>query len=344
MNRGTPVALFVFNRPLLAARVFEAIRRARPKHLFVIGDGPRHAEDEPKCAASRLLAEQVDWDCEVRTNFSDTNMGCGHRLASGLDWVFGQTEAAIILEDDCVPADCFFNYCGELLAYYRDDPRVMHISGSSFLPPRHRCKHSYYFSKYASCLGWASWRRAWKHYSFAIPSWADFKGSRLAAVCPDPIEAAHWVRRFDPIARGERPDVWDYQWSFALWEQGGFAVAPSANLVAYVGIGDDATHSKKVPRWHNRPLGSITDLVHPRAIAHDAELDRATFDEFYGGHRMRERATLAYQLTKPLRLLKKLQSRLSIPSAAASNGTIRDSSYVSSNATRALVPIRRRSS
>src|SRR5258705_7083262 len=124
---------------------------------------------------------------------------------------------------------------------------------------------------------------------------------------------------------------------------GGFAIAPAVNLIAYVGIGDDATHSKKVPRWHHRPLGSITDLVHPRAIAHEAELDGATFDEFYGGHRMRERATLTDQLTKPFRLLRSLQSRFGAANALASNGTVRPSSYVSSNTARALVPVRRRS-
>jgi hypothetical protein len=326
MNCATSVALFVFNRPGLAARVFEAIRKARPPRLFLIADGPRHAEDEPKCEASQALAEQVDWDCEVLTNFSETNLGCGHRVASGLDWVFARTNEAIILEDDCVPVDCFFNYCDELLAHYRNDRRVMHIGGSSFLPPGGRCKHSYYFSKYASCLGWASWRRAWQHYSFGIPKWPEFKRNRLELVCPDRIEAAHWVRRLDPIARGERSDVWDYQWSFSLWEQKGFAVVPTVNLISYIGVGDDATHSKKVPRWHNRPLGSITDLVHPPAVAHDAELDRITFDEFYGGARMRRRATLSYQLAKPLRLLRAFQARFTGARALASSDTVRLSS------------------
>ena len=326
VNCRTPIVLFVFNRPTLAAQVFEAIRKARPERLFLIADGPRHAGDEPKCDASRALAKQVDWECEVLTNFAEKNMGCGHRLASGLDWVFANAAEAIILEDDCVPAETFFPYCEKLLAHYRDDPRVMHISGSSFLPSGVRSKHSYYFSKYASCVGWAGWRRAWKHYSFEIPSWAEFKRVRLNTVCPDPIEAAHWVRRLDAIARGGRDDVWDYQWSFALWEQGGFAVTPTVNLIAYIGVGEDATHSRKVPRWHNRPVGSIHELVHPLAVAHDAELDRITFDEFYGGHRMRERATLRYQLAKPLRVWRKFQARFAGSSAAASTGTVRASS------------------
>src|SRR5688572_25173576 len=208
MRCTSPVALFVFTRPALAARVFEAIRKAKPPQLFLIADGPRDPADAPKCAASRALAQQVDWDCEVHTNFSDINLGCGHRIASGLDWVFSQTGEAIIFEDDCVPADSFFHYCDDLLERYRDDRRVMHIAGSSFLPRNCRCKYSYYFSKYASGLGWASWKRAWDHYNFAMPSWPEFKREKLELVCPDWIEAAHWVRRFDPIFRGERSDVW----------------------------------------------------------------------------------------------------------------------------------------
>src|SRR6185295_7470179 len=103
MECNTPIALFVFNRPALAARVFEAIRRAQPPKLFLVADGPRCPADELKCEASRALAQQVDWPCEVITNFSETNLGAGLRVASGLDWVFEQNERAIILEDDCLP-------------------------------------------------------------------------------------------------------------------------------------------------------------------------------------------------------------------------------------------------
>jgi hypothetical protein len=326
MNCVTPVALFVFNRPRLAERVFDAIRRVRPPRLLLIADGPRHAQDEEKCAASRALADQVDWNCEVRTNFAETNLGCGVRMASGLDWVFGQTNEAIILEDDCVPEESFFGYCDEMLAHYRDDRRVMHIAGSSFLPSRCRRKHSYYFSKYALVWGWASWSRAWKYYRFDVPSWPELKSAKLPLLCPDPIKAAHWGRRFDPIFAGTRVDTWDYQWSYALWERQGLAAVPMVNLVSNIGAGDDATHSKKVLAWHNRPLGSITKLVHPPAVARDDELDRVTFDEFYGGHRMRRRATWSYQLAKPLRIWRRFRERFAAPSAVATNGTVRASS------------------
>ena len=326
MRCNTPVALFVFNRPRLAARVFEAIRQVRPPKLFLIADGPRHNEDKPKCDASRALVDQIDWECELFTNFSETNLGSGLRVASGLDWVFGQSEQAIILEDDCLPDLSFFPYCEELLERFNDDPRVLHIAGSSFLPGRTRCKYSYYFSKYALGWGWASWSRAWRHFQFTIPTWPEFKRNRLAEVFPDRIEAAHWVRRYEPIHRGDRKDAWDYQWSYTLWEQNGLAVTPAVNLVHYIGVGTDATHTKEAAPSRTRPAKSISDLLHPPTVAQDAELDRVTFDEFYGGHRMRRRAKLSHQLSKPLRTWRAFQARLAGESAFATNGTIRASS------------------
>jgi len=86
----TPVAFLIFNRPDTTARVFEAIRQAKPPQLLVVADGPRpdRADDIEKCKAARAIIEGVDWDCEVLTNYSDLNLGCKNRVSSGLDWVF----------------------------------------------------------------------------------------------------------------------------------------------------------------------------------------------------------------------------------------------------------------
>jgi hypothetical protein len=104
----TPVAFIIFNRPETTKKVFEAIRQAKPPKLLVVADGPRpdQPDDVKDCAAARALIEQVDWDCEVLKNYSDVNLGCGRRVASGLDWVFSTVERAIVLEDDCLSHPC----------------------------------------------------------------------------------------------------------------------------------------------------------------------------------------------------------------------------------------------
>ena len=129
------VALIVFNRPEVTKIVFERIRQATPGRLMVIADGPREGRqgEADACLRVRQIVEHVDWPCEVLKNYSAANMGCGARVASGIDWVFQHVEQAIILEDDCLPDPTFFRFCEGLLERYRDEERVMQISGSNFL-------------------------------------------------------------------------------------------------------------------------------------------------------------------------------------------------------------------
>src|SRR5579862_4407879 len=106
----TPVVLMVFNRPATTRAVFDAIAAARPRTLLIVADGPRRSRpaDQRLCAEVRDIVSQVDWPCEVLTNYADSNLGCEERVVSGLNWAFSQVEEAIILEDDCLPNETFF--------------------------------------------------------------------------------------------------------------------------------------------------------------------------------------------------------------------------------------------
>ena len=133
-HRDVPVALFFFNRPAYTKLVFSRIREFQPTTLLLIADGPRNERDLSLCSKARALTDQIDWPCKVLRNFAPRNLGCKQRMSSGLTWVFEQVEEAIILEDDCLPNPSFFPFCSELLARYRTDEKIMHISGSCFLP------------------------------------------------------------------------------------------------------------------------------------------------------------------------------------------------------------------
>jgi len=156
MSLQVPIVFIIYNRPDLTERVFDSIRKAKPNKLLVVSDGPRFTEDVEKCKCVRAVIDKVDWDCEVLKNFPEVNLGCRKRVSSGLDWVFSEVEEAIILEDDCLPAPSFLSFCQTLLERYRDDERVMHISGNNFQFGISRTEYSYYFSKYTHLWGWAT--------------------------------------------------------------------------------------------------------------------------------------------------------------------------------------------
>jgi len=143
----TPVVFIIFNRPDTTQVVFDEIRKAKPLKLLVIADGPRTERpgETEQCILTRAIIDQVDWKCEVLKHYSEANMGCKNRIASGLDWAFSIVEEAIILEDDCVPHQSFFQYCQELLEKYRDDKRIMMISGTNHMVDQYRSQYSYFF-------------------------------------------------------------------------------------------------------------------------------------------------------------------------------------------------------
>ena len=281
----TPVAFLIFNRPDVTASVFAEIARARPPKLLVVADGPRadRPGEREACAAARAVVGRVDWDCEVLTNFAEANMGCRARVSSGITWVFEQVEEAILLEDDCLPHPSFFPFCEELLARFRDDERVMAVSGDNFQLGRRRTPDSYYFSRYAHIWGWATWRRAWRHYDVGIERWAELRDSPwLRETLGDAEAAEYWGHVFDETYAG-RVNTWDYQWLFAVWARGGVAALPEVNLVSNIGWGGGATHtSAATSNISNLPAEAMRyPLRHPRGVGPHAEADRFTFERAF---------------------------------------------------------------
>jgi hypothetical protein len=275
----TPLVFIVFNRPETTRRVWERIAAARPKRLFVIADGPRPARpaDAELCAAVRQIVEHTDWPCEVAREYSTPNLGAAVRVSSGLDWVFKQVEEAIILEDDCLPDPTFFPFCTELLARYRDEPKVAQIAGCSFQGENPAGPTSYYFSCYPHGWGWATWRRAWKNYDHSMRAWREERGGDWLARCVrDPVERRIWEQSFDATLSGG-VDAWDYRWVLAVWRTGSLGIAPYRNLISNIGFGADATHTRGSSPWDSLPLAPMPfPLVHPAAFARDEAADERT--------------------------------------------------------------------
>ena len=277
----TPVAFIIFNRPDLAEKVFNEIAKVKPQKLFVIADGPRddHPDDMEKCSATRAIIDRVDWECEVLKDFSDVNLGCGHRPASGISLVFKNVEEAIILEDDCVPHPTFFCFCEELLEKFRDDERIMQICGNNYQLGFKRTSDSYFFSHFNICAGgWATWRRAWQHFDMEMKLWSKFRDTPwLSDIIEDPKGIEFWQDIFDrAYSSTDNIAYWDYQWRFAVWAQKGLSVLPNSTLVTNIGFREDGTHTKTANHvWANIPHTEMTfPLKHPSNVERHKEADQ----------------------------------------------------------------------
>ena len=171
---STPVVLFIYKRLDTTSKVFDVIRQVKPVTLYLIADGPKTEIDHSKCKCVRnYIEENINWPCNFIKVYSDINTGLAKRISTGLDIVFSNEKTAIILEDDTLPDISFFDFCEALLKYYRNDQNIGHISGCTEYPHASRSNCSYSISSIINICGWATWKRAWKHFDLNMPSWKE---------------------------------------------------------------------------------------------------------------------------------------------------------------------------
>jgi hypothetical protein len=276
-----PVLFLIFNRPDLTQLVFESIRNAAPKQLFIAADGPRPdiSQDKEQCERTRQIVDVIDWDCETHTLFRETNLGCKRAVYSAINWFFNHVESGVILEDDCLVHHTFFRFCAELLKRYYNDERIMAISGDNFQQGMQRTQYSYYFSRYNHIWGWATWRRAWQHYDVEMKHWPVLRESLwLMDIISDETAATYWRKAFDK-AHADKIDTWDFAWTYTCWMQNGLTVLPEVNLVSNIGFGNEATHTKsRKSRVANLSTTTIEfPLRHPPYVIRLHEADLFTF-------------------------------------------------------------------
>lgn len=259
-----PILFIIFNRPDTTARVFEEIRKVRPARLFVAADAPRYPikAEVDACAAALKIATNIDWECELHVLMQERNLGVGRGGAAAITWFFQQVEAGIILEDDCVPSEQFFEFCAQGLIKFKDDASVMMIAGTNYLLGRYATQAGYYLSRFYPIWGWATWRRAWALYDFDISHWEEeLIYKRLRTFFSNKLLALRWAKIFDDI-KNKRLEAWDVQWVFACVKNHGYTLTAPFNMISNIGI--NGGHTNGVKAWvHEMPYQScnVTEIL-----------------------------------------------------------------------------------
>lgn len=244
-DKDLPILFIIFNRPQIALKSFDAIKRFRPKRLFIASDGPRETyigEKEVVEHTRALILEQIDWPCEVKTKFQETNLGCGKGVFTAINWFFMHVDSGIILEDDCIAEQSFFKYAALMLDQFKDDERIGMIAGSNPINCK-TSKTSIILSKYKSCWGWGTWKRAWLNMDINM-SWRNTpaKEAIIANCGYKGRDYNIWKYKLKCIDKGY-VSAWDWQWYFSLAAQNQLCIYPKYNQISNIGNGTEATHT-----------------------------------------------------------------------------------------------------
>ena len=282
-----PVTIIIYNRPDKLTQLLKVLSAIQPTQLFVIADGPKaKSDDRKKVEKTRALIDSIEWETSVQKSYADTNMGLRNRISSGLDWVFNNVEYSIILEDDCIPNEIFFEFTKEMLTRYKDNSNVSMIGGFNQYPNFSKdSQNPYFFSLTVPIWGWATWNDRWKDYHLFDKIWSSYKKRILLFMYFLRINKSilNTINIFRSISKASVGliDTWDYQWLTVNVYYKRLSIIPKFNTVVNLGLDGSGTNSSSRDNLKIPKVKSITVTSHPNVIVDNKKYTKKYYLETF---------------------------------------------------------------
>jgi hypothetical protein len=249
--------LFAYARPDHLRRTLDALRADGVPLILAFSDAPKTPAVAPAVEEVRAVLRAIDW-CEVRVTERQQNLGLGLSIRTGMQEVFAEHDAAIVSEDDLVCVKGTYAYLSAALAHYRDDERVMSVTGwthPSVTPPGVGLDP--YFDGRSECWLWGAWARSWRGM--------DRDALSLIADCrAKGIDVYKFGADLLEMAQEERVrNIWAVRFFYLHILRGALCLRPPRSLVEHIGYGELATNAHGDGLWDNAPLEPCPPL--PRA-------------------------------------------------------------------------------
>lgn len=246
MHDLAPIVLFVYNRPGHTLKTLEALSEndlAQESHLFIYADGPKQqatVEELKKIQEVEKILNQKAWLGKITIVKRNSNYGLADNIIQGVSSVLDEFGKVIVLEDDIVTSKGFLKYMNDALFLYKDENRVMHISGYMF-PVNITLPETFFYNQ-ASCWGWATWKRSWDKYNASA--------SELLSAIQRSDNVSHFnindsynfFGQLKNNAEG-RLKTWAVKWHASVYLSKGLCLHPSKSLVANIGMDNSGVNS-----------------------------------------------------------------------------------------------------
>ena len=261
-----PIVLFVYNRPGHTRKTLEALQLnqlADKSVLYVYADGAKADASQEQLqgiAEVRSIVREQQWCSEVRLIERETNMGLADNIIAGVTEVVNLHGRIIVLEDDLITSKGFLQYMNDALELYKDEERVMHISG--YMYPIKLKEKTTVFLNVATPWGWATWKRAWNFFErnplelkLRIQNYPLFSNESFNSGFGN-----EFTWQLEKNVTGEIK-TWAVLWHSSIFLRQGYCLHPVRTLIFNIGFDGSGIHCKDEP---NRLQQKIIDFIRLR--------------------------------------------------------------------------------
>jgi len=274
LSAPAPVAVFAYARPDHLRATLDALAAnelAERTELVIFSDAPKDDAARDAVRQARAVARAATGFAAVRVVERERNYGLADSIVDGVTALTKSHGRVIVLEDDIVTAPCFLRYMNQALERYADQDRVMHVAAHMFdidpagLPEA-------FFLGHSSCWGWATWKRAWDHFSRDADAF-------VRAGTPQDVHRFNLDGAYDYWGqllanRDGRLKTWAVYWYASVYSKGGLCLHPRASLVENIGHDGSGANCLHAPDWANKACGDAVSHLPDRLRVEDLALAR----------------------------------------------------------------------
>lgn len=234
--------LFTYHRSYHTREVLSALRKntVLPQKLFVFQDGLKSNEDDCEWKQVNKLIKEIDW-CDTEIIVSDMNRGLAVSIVSGINYVFKEYDAIIVLEDDCVSAPSYMQFMLQGLTKYENNKQVYSVSGYGWPIQLETRQCDAYSCGRVSTWGWGTWKDRWAKYN------KDFDIlKRMKADQTQSRNLSLWGSDLEAMLLGTvagRLDSWGVFWALNVIENKGICMNPTVSLIKHIGWDGTGTNA-----------------------------------------------------------------------------------------------------
>jgi hypothetical protein len=234
-------------------RQLESCVEAGVKRVYVSIDGAKSESDKVKqdlgIEAIRRYAETSRIRLHLRKRKS--NVGLAVAVIEGISWFFSKENFGIILEDDLIVSQSFFDFVLSARELDRNDAQIMLISGNSY---RLSSNNQVSATHYPLIWGWATWALEWEDFMQSLKSPVPFR-LRL------PIRVSLFWLTAALQSRFGYVDSWAMSFAQYSFSRNKLCLLPPVNLVTNMGADSIASHSSGADAFVGFPIQMLPPSV-----------------------------------------------------------------------------------
>ena len=223
MNVGElNVVILAYSRPDTFKQVLEACAQSI-SFVKVVMDFPANEKIRTKQEAIQAIIDNSDINCLIRKR--NENFGLVRSVLTTINEELQDNEHIVLLEDDCVPSQEFFEFVANSLEQHEEDNKISSICGTIT-----DCKFNPW--------GWATWRHKWNYEYFTkqeIKKIDNLHPELLRFLSSNDVEES----------------IWSLNWLASQYKHDTSAIFPSTNLITNIGLDNSGVHSaeKGYTKW-----------------------------------------------------------------------------------------------